>query len=94
MLDSWLALTLKAMQVYFDAQNVIFLRLMRLSSGGARGQNEARRMISEKFAAGAEAQATAIAGKIAGHSDNVIAGQVLRGLQRRVRANRRRLSAR
>ena len=54
MLNPWIALTLKAMQVGFDAQNVIFLRMMRLSAGGARGQSEARRMVSEKIAASTE----------------------------------------
>ena len=51
MLNPWLALTFKAMQVGIDAQNVIVLRMMRLSAGGARGQSEARRMVSEKIAA-------------------------------------------
>jgi hypothetical protein len=54
MLNPWIALTLKAMQVGFDAQNVIFLRMMRLSAGGARGQSEAGRMVSEKIAASVE----------------------------------------
>ena len=92
MLNSWIALTLKAMQVGFEAQNVIFLRMMRLSAGGARGQSEARRMVSEKIAAGVEAQAAAVSGIIAGRKEAVVAGQVIRGLQKRVRANRRRLS--
>jgi len=92
MLNPWIALTLKAMQVGFEAQNVIFLRMMRLSAGGARGQSEARRMVSEKIAASAEAQAAAVSGIIAGRKEAVVAGQVIRGLQKRVRANRRRLS--
>ena len=92
MLNPWLALTFKTMQVAFDAQNVIFLRMMRLSAGGARGQSEARRMVSEKIAAGFEAQAAAVSGMMTGRKDTVVAGQVLRGLHKRVRANRRRLS--
>jgi hypothetical protein len=92
MLNPWIALTLKAMQVGFDAQNVIFLRMMRLSAGGTRGQSEARRMVSEKIAAGVEAQAAAVSGIIAGRKEVVVAGQVIRGLQKRVRANKRRLS--
>jgi hypothetical protein len=92
MLNPWLALTFKAMQVGIDAQNVIFLRMLRLSAGGARGQSEARRMVSEKIAASVEAQATAVSGMITGRKDTVVAGQVLRGLQKRVRANKRRLS--
>jgi hypothetical protein len=94
MLKPWIALTLKAMQVGFDAQNVIFLRMMRLSAGGARGQSEARRMVSEKIAASVEAQVAAVSGIIAGREEAVVAGQVIRGLQKRVRANKRRLSRR
>jgi hypothetical protein len=92
MLKPWIALTPKAMQVGFDAQNVIFLRMMRLSAGGARGQSEARRMVSEKIAASVEAQVAAVSGIIAGREEAVVAGQVIRGLQKRVRANKRRLS--
>ena len=92
MLNPWLALTLRTMQLGFDAQNVIFLRMMRLSAGGARGQSEARRMISEKIAASAEAQATAVSGVMAGRNEAAVAGQVVRRLQKRVRANKRRLS--
>jgi hypothetical protein len=91
MLNPWIGLTLKAMQVGFDTQNVIFLRVMRLSAGGARGQSEARRMVSEKIAS-LEAQAAAVLGIIAGRNEAVVAGQVIRGLQKRVRANKRRLS--
>jgi hypothetical protein len=92
MFNPWLALTFKAMEVGFDAQNVIALRMMRLSAGGARGQKEAFRMVSEKFVAGIEAQATAVSGLMTGQKDTVVADQVLQGLQKRVRANKRRLS--
>ena len=80
------------MQLGFDAQNIIALRMMRLAAGGARGSNEARRMVVEKIAAGVEAQSAAVLGVLAGRKDTVVAGQVLRGLQKRVRANKRRLS--
>jgi hypothetical protein len=94
MLNPWIALTLKAMHVGFDAQNVIFLRMMRLSAGGPRGQSEARRMVFEKIAASVEAQAAAVSGVIAGRDEAVVVGEVIRGLQKRVRANKRRLSRR
>jgi len=92
LLNPWLALTFKTMQLGFDAQNVIALRMMRFAAGGARGQSEGRRMITEKIAAGVEAQAMAVSGAITGQSDTVVAGKVLRVLQKRVRANKRRLS--
>jgi hypothetical protein len=92
LLNPWFALIFKTMQLGFDAQNVIALRMMRFAAGGARGQSEARRMATEKIAAGVEAQATAVSGAITGQSDTVVAGKVLRILQKRVRANKRRLS--
>jgi hypothetical protein len=92
MLNPWLSLAFKAMQLGFNAQNVIALRMMRISAGGARGQSEARRMISEKSAAAFEVQAAAVSGIITGRNDTVIAGQILRDLQKRVSANKRRLS--
>jgi hypothetical protein len=80
------------MQLGFDAQNVVALRMMRFAAGDARGQNEARRMVTEKIAAGAEAQAIAALGIITGQKDTIVTGRVLRLLQKRVRANKRRLS--
>jgi hypothetical protein len=44
------------MQLGFDPQNVIALRMMQFAAGGIRGRNEARRMVADKVAAGAEAQ--------------------------------------
>lgn len=94
MFNPWLELTFKTMQLGFDAQNVIALRMMRFAAGGARGQNEARRMVTEKIAAGGQAQLTAVSGIITGQKDTVVAGKVLRGLRKQVRANKRRLSRR
>jgi hypothetical protein len=92
LLNPWLALTFKTMQLGFEAQNVIALRMMRFAAGGASGQSEARRMVTEKIAAGVEAQAAVASGAITGQSDTVVAGKLLRVLQKRVRANKRRLS--
>jgi hypothetical protein len=92
LLDPWVALTFKTLRLGFEAQNVIALRMMRFAAGGARGQSEARRMVSEKIATGVEAQATAVSAVIAGHRDTVVAGKVFRVFQKRVRANKRRLS--
>ena len=44
------------MQLSFDAQSVIALRMMRLASGGAKTKAEMNRMVIEKTAAIAEAQ--------------------------------------
>lgn len=80
------------MQLGFDAQNVIALRMMRFAVGDAGTLNEARRMVVEKITAGAEAQTTAVSGIITGRKDTVVADKVLRALRKRVHANKRRLS--
>src|SRR5579863_7680996 len=92
LLDSWLALTFKAYQLGFEAQYVIALRMMRFAAGGSRAQNEAQRMMTDKIAGGVEAQAQAVSGILTAQKDTVVAGRVLRGLRKRVRANKRRLS--
>ena len=94
MLNPWFALTIKAMQLGLDVQNVIALRMMRIASGDARGQSEARRMFTEKIGAGIEAQAAAASAVVTGSSEPAVAGKVLRVLRKRVRANKRRLSRR
>jgi hypothetical protein len=88
---SWFPLAYEAAQLGFDAQRVITLRFMRLATGGASGQDEAQRMISEKSAAFAEAQIAA-AGPLAGGKSDVATKKVLAVYKKRVRANKRRLS--
>jgi hypothetical protein len=92
MLNPWIVLTMRALQLGWEAQNVIALRMMRLASGDVRGQAELNRMVVEKIAALAEVQIAAAAAIMSGHKDHVIAGKALTVYKRRVRANRRRLS--
>jgi hypothetical protein len=94
MFNPWFSLTLKTIQLGLEAQSVIALRMMRLAAGGAAAPTEARRMISDKIAAGVEAQAVAASSFAAGHKNTVIAGKVLQAVKKRVRANKRRLSRR
>ncbi len=54
MLNPWFSLFFKTVQLGFEAQNVIALRMMRLAAGGATAQREASRMITDKIAAGVE----------------------------------------
>jgi hypothetical protein len=75
-----------------DAQSVMALRMIRLAAGGSRAQGEAQRMIFEKIAAVAEAQAAAVTAVLDGHHDHVIVTKTLSAFDRRVRANKRRLS--
>lgn len=93
MFDSYFSLARKMMQLGLAAQNVAALRLVRLVAGGTSSQAEAQRMISEKFAALAEAQIIVAVGAVTGRSENV-AGKILQTYQKRVRANQRRLSRR
>ena len=67
------------------------LRFMRLAAGGAVGQSEARRMITEKVAALAEAQAAAATAAIKGGNSHHVAKKVLGVYKKRVRGNTRRL---
>jgi hypothetical protein len=64
--NSWLKLSLETMQLGFDAQRVIALRMMRFAAGGAAGQNESYRMVAEKIAAVGEAQTVAAVAIAAG----------------------------
>jgi hypothetical protein len=94
MFNPWFSVTLKTIQLGFEAQNVIALRMMRLAAGGATAQTEARRMIADKMAAGIEVQSVAVSSVTSGQKDTVVAGKILRVLKKRVRANKRRLSRR
>ena len=92
MFSSGFSLAFHAAMLGFQAQNVVALRMMRLAAGGAAGQAEAMRMVSEKIAAFAEAQLKASAAAAAGRSPTVAADKVLQTYTKRVRANRRRLA--
>jgi hypothetical protein len=94
MFNPWFSVTLKTIQLGFEAQNVIDLRMMRLAAGGATAQAEARHMIADKMAAGMEVQAVAASSVTSGQKDTVVAGKILRVLKKRVHANKRRLSRR
>jgi hypothetical protein len=67
-----------------ESQQVMWLRLMKLSAGGAAAQAEANRMTSEKVMAGAQAMGRLMLGD---SPDRVVSHY-----RRKVRANARRLS--
>jgi hypothetical protein len=89
--NTWCALSLQAARLGWEAQIVIALRMMRLATQSAGSQTEARRMVTEKVAAFAEAQAAAAGAAIKGGKDHHVAKKVLGVYKKRVRANRRRL---
>jgi hypothetical protein len=80
----WVSLGFDALELHVEAQRVIGLRLMKLAGGGPAAQTEARRMMTEKTAALAEAAFTLAAGGSA--------KTVVRRYRTHVRANQRRLS--
>jgi len=79
MLAAWVGLA----QTMIEAQQVIFLRTLKIMSGGRAAKSEATRMVSEKIEASFEAGGRLAAGRST--------ACVLRGYQKKVRANRRRL---
>jgi hypothetical protein len=84
MYSNWLKLAFDANLLALEAQQVIALRMMKLSLGGPTGSREARRMLSEKVLAAGQV-GIKIASGGSGHS-------VVKHYRRKVRANRRRLT--
>src|SRR5215831_20884908 len=93
MLNLWHAY-IRAAQAGWDANVVVTMRLMRLAVGGALAQREAQRMVAEKIAASAEAQAAAITKMLMGGGTAAATKSASAVYQRKVRANRRRLTRR
>jgi hypothetical protein len=89
MFNPWLELSLKAVQMGMEAQNLIALRMLRLA-GGARMEAEASRMVAENVAA--EAQGIAAVAGLSHRPPHVVANKALRVVKKRVRANKRRPS--
>jgi hypothetical protein len=92
MFNPWITLSMRMFQLGIEAQSVMALRMMRLASGDARGQDELNRMVVEKVTALAEAQMAAATAIMNGHKDHVVARKALSVFRKRVRDNRRRLS--
>jgi hypothetical protein len=92
MWNAWCTLSLQAAQLSWEAQGVIALRMMRLAASGPRSQSEARRMVTEKVAALAEAQTAAAAATVTGGGSARAAKKVMGVYRKRVRRNRRRLT--
>jgi hypothetical protein len=90
--NAWCTLSLQTAKLGWEAQGVIALRMMRLATPGVGSQTEARRMVTEKVAALAEAQAAAAAVAIKGGNSHRVTKKVLSVYGKRVRANKRRLT--
>ena len=74
-----------------EASSVIGLRTLKIAVGGAAGEAEARRMVSEKMDAAIAVQSKVMTGAF-GFDAAGAAAKTLAHYRRRVRANRRRLS--
>ena len=92
MWNDWFALSLQTAKLSWEAQGVMALRVMRMAAQPAHSQTEARRMVTEKVAALAEAQGAAAAVAMKGGKNARVAKKVLGVYKKRVRANRRRLT--
>jgi hypothetical protein len=74
-----------------DVQHVIAMRMLRISAGGADARGECQRMVTEKLAAGAAANAAAFAALVSGEGVEAATARAMVPIRRTVRANRRRL---
>lgn len=89
--NPWLRLGFSAWSLGMEASSVIALRTLKILSGGAAGNAEARRMVDEKIQAGLDLQSTALTGGL-GLTPHGAAEKVVAHYRRKVRANRRRLT--
>ena len=80
MLKSWYNFGMLAA----EAQQVIWLRLMKLAAGGSGAQHEAQLMVTEKLTEASRATGRLMMG--------ATPDSVVKGYRRKVRANARRLS--
>ena len=75
-----------------EAQQVIWLRMIRVAAGGPGADRELARMSSEKIKAATELGTAAALAAWGGKSGESIASNAIRGYRTRVRANKRRLT--
>lgn len=90
--NAWLRLNLSMMQLGAEATGVMALRMMKLAGGGAAATAEAERMVTEKILAAAEVGGRAWANALIGAA-HLTPQRTVTHYRRKVRANRRRLSA-
>ena len=89
--NPWPGIGWDAWRLGMEASTVIGLRTLKIAQGGAAGQAEAERMVSEKVQAGLDLQTLALTGGL-GMTPASASARTLAHYRRRVNANRRRLS--
>lgn len=90
--NALLRLNLSMMQLGAEAAGVMALRTVKLAAGGAAATAEAERMVTEKMLVAAEVQGKAWIDAMTGAS-HLTPSRTVALYRRKVRANRRRLSA-
>jgi hypothetical protein len=89
--NPWFGIGLDAWSLGLEASAVIGLRALKIGQGGASGQAEVERMISEKVEAALDLQLRALTGGL-GATPASASARTLTHYRRKVKANRRRLS--
>jgi hypothetical protein len=84
MFGIWMKLALDTSMLALETQQVIGLRLLKLTLGGPVATREANRMVAEKVIAFGEAAAKVATGSTT--------RSIVKGYRKKVRANRRRLT--
>ncbi len=84
MFQQWMKLAIDSTMLAIESQQVIALRMMKVTAGGKGSTQEVQRMFTEKMQAIGEATLTVATG---GSPE-----KVMREVRSKVRANRRRLS--
>ena len=87
----WPMLAMQSWWLAAESSSVIWMRCARLAQGGAAGDREAMRMVTEKWQAQAEIAMALATGRF-GIEPHSIATQTVSHYRRKVRANRKRLS--
>ncbi|MEJ8574428.1 hypothetical protein [Microbaculum marinum] len=92
MTPSIMSLFMNSAFLAMEAQQVVWLRMMRVAAGGASADRELSRMATEKMQAAIQLGTAATLAAVGGNSSERIAANAIRGYRSRVRANRRRLT--
>lgn len=89
--NPWFGIGVDAWRLGVEASAVMGLRALKIAQGGAGGEAEVERMVSEKVAAAMDLQVRALTGGL-GLTPASASARTLAHYRRKVRANRRRLS--
>ncbi len=88
--ESWFNIWLDACSLGFEASSVIGLRVLTIGAGGASGEAEAHRMISEKIEASLTLPAKAVTGRL-GMTAMSVAARTVEHYRQKVAENQSRL---